>query len=321
MGTSVLQNETIHNLDTYNKKTLVIEPTTTNWLDGIIYSKNDSKISLLKIMGKPLILYNIEKLLFLKYNINNIILPGNLSHLANLIQDNFPFIQIDEHKNKDKLTVSDSVKMPLNSVVTKSKGTDNYVIKKMVYPWDILKVMHDILNADITSTVISKNASIAETAIVKGPCVIEDGVSIDDFTKIIGPIYLGKNTKIGTGSLVRHSMMGNDMVVGFNCEIARSFFMGNSKIAHIDVILDSIIGQDCWLGGYVGTTNVMLNKETIRYKLDGLLVSTGLDQLGSVIGYNCAIGARTIILPGRFVPPNSTIQAGTVFSRLECNNI
>lgn len=312
----MLQNETACNLDADNKKTLIVE-SAVNWLDDIIYSKDDSRISLLKIMGKPLILYNIAKLLYLKYNISNIILPENSLHLANLIQDEFPFIQIDEQKKQDKLAASDSVRMPINSVVTKPKGTDQYAIQKMVYPWDILKVMHDVLNADVTSTAISKNASVAETSVIKGPCVIEDGVSVDDFTKIIGPIYLGKNTKIGTGTLARHSMMGDDTVIGFNCEIARSFFMGNSRIAHLDVILDSILGQDCWLGGYVGTTNVLLNKETIRYKLDGLLVSTGLDQLGSIIGYNSSVGAGTIILPGRFIPPHSTIQAGTVYSKPE----
>jgi UDP-N-acetylglucosamine diphosphorylase / glucose-1-phosphate thymidylyltransferase / UDP-N-acetylgalactosamine diphosphorylase / glucosamine-1-phosphate N-acetyltransferase / galactosamine-1-phosphate N-acetyltransferase len=309
----MLKNETIDNLDTHKKKTLVIE-TGTNWLDNIFYAKDDSKISLLKIMGKPLILYNIEKLL-LQYDIDNIVLPANSSSVANLIQDNFPLIQVEESQGKDKQTGPDSVKMPMNSVVTKPKGTDNYVVRKMVYPWDILKIMHDVLNTDVTSTMISKNASIAESAIVKGPCVIEDGAAVDDFSKIIGPIYIGKNTKIGTSSLVRHSMMGDDTTIGFNCEIARTFFMGNTRVAHLDVILDSIIGQDCWLGGFVGTTNVLLNKETIRYKLDDVLVSTALDQFGSVIGYHCAIGAGTVILPGRFVPPNSTVQAGTVFSK------
>ena len=37
-------------------------------------------------------------------------------------------------------------------------------------------------------------------------------------------------------------MMGDDTIIGFNCEIARSFFMGNTRIAHLDVVLDSIIG-------------------------------------------------------------------------------
>jgi UDP-N-acetylglucosamine diphosphorylase / glucose-1-phosphate thymidylyltransferase / UDP-N-acetylgalactosamine diphosphorylase / glucosamine-1-phosphate N-acetyltransferase / galactosamine-1-phosphate N-acetyltransferase len=307
----MLKNETIDNLNTHKKKTLVIE-TGTNWLDNIFYAKDDSRISLLKIMGKPLILYNIEKLL-LQYDVDHIVLPGNSSGVANLIQDNFPFIQVEESQNKQ--TTPDSVKIPMNSVITKPKGTDNYVVRKMVYPWDILKIMHDVLNTDVTSTMVSKNSSIAETVIIKGPCVIEDGAAVDDFSKIIGPIYIGKNIKIGTSSLVRHSMMGDGTIIGFNCEIARSFFMGDTRVAHLDVILDSIIGQDCWLGGFVGTTNVLLNKETIRYKLDDVLVSTALDQFGSVIGYNCAIGAGTIILPGRFVPPNSTVQAGTVFSK------
>ncbi|MEO9277375.1 MAG: hypothetical protein ABI340_06325 [Nitrososphaera sp.] len=309
----MLKNETINNLQTRKKQTVVVE-NSTNWLDGIFYSKDDSKISLLKIMGKPLIVYNIEKLL-LQYDIDHIVLPANFSGISDMVQDNFPFIQIDEIHDRNKTNSSDSVKMPINSVVTKPKGNDNYTIQKIVYPWDILKIMHNVLNADVTSTSVSNNSSIAESAIVKGPCVIEDGVSVDDFAKIIGPIYIGKNAKIGTGSLARHSMMGSDTIIGFNCEIARSFFMGDTRVAHLDVVLDSVIGQNCWLGGFVGTTNVLLNKGIIRYNLDDVLVSTALDQLGSVIGYNCAIGAGTILLPGRFVPPNSTVQAGTVFSK------
>lgn len=309
----MLKNETINNLHTRKKQTLVVE-NGTNWLDNIFYSKDDSKISLLKIMGKPLIVYNIEKLL-LQYDIDHIALPANFSGISDMIQDNFPFIQIDTIQDRDKTNSPDSVKMPINSVVTKPKGAGNYMIQKIVYPWDILKIMHNVLNTDVTSTSVSNNSSIAESAIVKGPCVIEDGVSVDDFAKIIGPIYIGKNAKIGTGSLVRHSMFGSDTIIGFNCEIARSFFMGDTRVAHLDVVLDSVIGQNCWLGGFVGTTNVLLNKEIIRYKLDDVLVSTALDQLGSVIGYNCAIGAGTVILPGRFVPPNSTVQAGTVFSK------
>ena len=308
----MLQNETIKNLNTKKKKTLIVEAS-TNWLDDIFYPGGNS-ISLLNMMGKPLILYNIEKLL-LQYDVEHIVLSENFSNISSLIQDNFPFIQIDESRDHAKQTMSDSVKMSMNSVIVKPKGSDAYVTRKVVYPWDILKIMHEILNAEITSTMISKNSSIAESSIVKGPCIIEDGVSVDDFSKILGPIYIGKNTKIGTSSLVRHSMMGTNTTIGFNCEIARSFFMGNTRVAHLDVILDSIIGQNCWLGGFVGTTNVLLNQEIIRYKLDDMLVSTSLDQFGSVIGYNCAIGAGTIILPGRFVPPNSTVQAGTVFSK------
>jgi len=41
-------------------------------------------------------------------------------------------------------------------------------------------------------------------------------------------------------------------------------------------------------------------------------MDTGTDHFGSVIGNNCCIGASVIILPGRKIPSNSQIQAGTV---------
>ena len=107
-----------------------------------------------------------------------------------------------ESQGNNIKTESDSVKMPINSVITKPKGADNYVVRKIVYPWDILKIMHEVLNAEVASTMISKNSSIAESAIIKGPCVIEDGASVDDFSKIIGPIYIGKNAKLAQAVLL-----------------------------------------------------------------------------------------------------------------------
>ena len=103
--------------------------------------------------------------------------------------------------------------------------------------------------------------------------------------------------------------------MGFGCEIARTVMVGNNKISHHAVILDSIVGQNTWMGAFVGTTDLLLNNETIKYKLGDALVSTGLEHFGAVMGFNSAIGAGTIILPGRSIPPNSILQAGTIFSK------
>jgi acetyltransferase-like isoleucine patch superfamily enzyme len=43
------------------------------------------------------------------------------------------------------------------------------------------------------------------------------------------------------------------------------------------------------------------------------LLDTGLDHFGAVVGENCAIGASVIILPGRQVPQDTVIQAGTIY--------
>jgi acetyltransferase-like isoleucine patch superfamily enzyme len=116
-------------------------------------------------------------------------------------------------------------------------------------------------------------------------------------------------------SLIRNCMIGEKTRIGFNCEIARSYFAGHDKMAHQNVILDSVIGKDVWFGGYSGTANVLLNRQNIRYEVFGKLIDTGINHFGAVIGSNSAIGASVIILPGRQVPSNSKIQAGTIFGK------
>jgi acetyltransferase-like isoleucine patch superfamily enzyme len=58
----------------------------------------------------------------------------------------------------------------------------------------------------------------------------------------------------------------------------------------------------------------LLTQGNIRYEIcSGDLVDTGTNHFGAVVGNNSAIGASVIILPGRQVPPNTMIQAGTIF--------
>lgn len=189
------------------------------------------------------------------------------------------------------------------------------LIDTFIYPWDFLRIIQKVLCDNIRETVISPNASIAKSSIIEGPCIIEDNVTIDDFCKIKGPTYIGNGSFIGMGSLIRNCMLGEKTNIGFNCEIAKSYFAGCDKMAHQNVILDSIIGEDVWFGGYSGTANVLLNKQNIRYEVDGKLLDTGTNHFGAVVGNNCAVGAAVIILPGRQVPSYSLIQAGTIFGK------
>ena len=112
-------------------------------------------------------------------------------------------------------------------------------------------------------------------------------------------------------------MLGKETKIGFNCEIGRTYFAGNSKISHQNVLLDSIIGENVWFGGYSGTANVLLTRGNVKYAVGSDLVDTGTDHFGAVVGNNCAVGASVIILPGRQVPSDSIIQAGTVFDGIE----
>ena len=205
--------------------------------------------------------------------------------------------------------------LPCNVLLGINSFTNNLEFQKFQYPWEFLDIVNNLLNSKIKDTIISNKSCIAKSSIIEGPCIIEDDVVVDDFAKIKGPVYIGKGSFIGMGSLIRNSMLGNNTRIGFNCEVAKSYFAGNDKLSHHNVILDSIIGKNVWMGGYTGTANVLLNQNNVRYKLDGKLIDTGRVHFGSVVSNNNSIGAQVIILPGRKVPPNSIIPAGTIYQK------
>ncbi|MBA2268146.1 MAG: hypothetical protein H0W19_07405 [Nitrosopumilus sp.] len=296
--------------------------------------ENDTIFSLsAKLMGRHLIMRNIATLNTV-YDIKSIEIPADLYLLNNLIHQHFPSIDVtltqtidtfqetinhNSHSRNASLGSdltrlkgpTSSIRIPSNSILH-INAEGELVIDEINYPWDFLKSVQKILDMEVTSTKVSSKAKISKTSILEGPCIIEKGVVIDDFCKIKGPAYIGENSFIGMGSLVRNSIIERNTRIGFNCEIGKSYFAGNDKVSHHNVILDTIVGQNVWFGGYSGTANVLLDRRNVRYKVNDILMDTGTDHFGSVIGNNCCIGASVIILPGRKIPSNSQIQAGTV---------
>lgn len=290
-----------------------------------------------KLMGQYSILRNIA-IVDTIYDIKSIEIPIELNFLRDLIHENFPQINITNTKSMGNIfqeTVYDdnllqkkviqkfdswttsgeytyfTMMIPVNSVIHINEE-GGLVVEKIAYPWDFLNTIQKMLENEVTFSKISCEAKISKTAIVEGPCIIEKGVIIDDFCKIKGPVYIGENSFIGMGSLIRNSILEHDTRIGFNCEIDRSYLAGRDRISHHNVIIDTILGQNVWFGGYSGTENVLANRKKIKYRVGKTLVDTKTDHFGSVIGNNCCIGASVIILPGTRVLPNTQIQAGTI---------
>jgi carbonic anhydrase/acetyltransferase-like protein (isoleucine patch superfamily) len=203
------------------------------------------------------------------------------------------------------------LEMPLNSALWYSQlEKDNILVNPIVYPWDFHYTVQRILREELTEVSVSPNVSIAKSTIIDGPCMIEDGVTVDDFCKIKGPTYIGKGSFIGMSSLIRNCMIGSETHIGFNCEVGRSYLLGHDKIPHQNVIVDSLIGENVWFGAYSATDNVLPQEESITYEIDkGKAIDTGMDHFGAVIGNNCTISTSVIFKPGSHIRENTLIQA------------
>jgi len=275
-------------------------------------------------MNKPLIVHNIDVLnRALQGKITEVAIPYKFRKTLDLVGAHCPDIGVEEI-DEDEILIdksnainrgTSSFQLPINSIVrgtSSNSDSGSISVELITYPWDFLAATQNLLTDVVTSTWISPNARISKTCIIEGPCIIEDDVILDDFCKVKGPVYISKGSLVGMCSLVRKSILGENTRVGFNCEVARSYFSGQAKIPHQNVILDSVIGKNVWFGGYSATANVLLTRANVKYQIDGQLADTGTDHFGAVVGNNSSIGAYVLILPGRQIPPNSSIQAGTI---------
>ena len=179
------------------------------------------------------------------------------------------------------------------------------------FPWHIFQLQRYFLDKDKGQRIkdkvslISKKTSIAKTTIINGDVIIEDGVKIFDNAIIQGPCYIGKNSIIANNALVRDSNIGENCVIGFATEIARSH-LGDNVWAHSNYIGDSIIGNNVSFGAGTVTGNLRLDEKNIKCgNLD-----TGLNKFGLLTGDNIRCGINVSFMPGIKIGSNSMIGAG-----------
>ncbi|QHT67145.1 glucose-1-phosphate thymidylyltransferase [Rhodocytophaga rosea] len=141
-----------------------------------------------------------------------------------------------------------------------------------------------------------------------------------------GPIYIGKNTQIQEGSLIRGafaicegstlhmgSKMRGDNTIGPNCkvggEITNSIIMGNSNKAHEGYLGNSVIGEWCNLGADSNTSNMKNDYGTVKLwsYAEKKLVDTGLHFCGLMMGDHSKAGINTMFNTGTVVGVSANI--------------
>lgn len=180
------------------------------------------------------------------------------------------------------------------------------------YPWDLFsfqnilfKTMHGTQSSEVS---ISKTAVIDES---KGPVQIEAGAKIGHSTKIVGPVYIGKNVRVGDFCLIRETSLEENVLIGSHTEVARSIFMTGSTV-HRGYVGDSIIGNDTKLGAGFITANKRFDRKTIPVEIKGKLIDSGKRALGVCIGENVQVGTLVNTMPGKCIGSNSFIFPGSI---------
>ncbi len=154
-------------------------------------------------------------------------------------------------------------------------------------------------------------ADIALTAVIKGDVILEEGVKVFDHATIIGPAYIGKNSIVATNAVVRGSMIGDNCVVGYATEVARSYW-GDSVWTHSNYIGDSILGNNVSFGAGTVTGNLRFDEGNIPVNIKGEKMDSGRNKFGLITGNHVRSGVNTSFMPGVKIGTNVCIGAGIV---------
>ncbi|HYG49352.1 MAG TPA: putative sugar nucleotidyl transferase, partial [Flavobacteriales bacterium] len=252
----------------------------------------------------------------------------NLSYNQKLVQRNTVIAAYAEHydaKNPEEL---DDFFKKLMPVEYKNE------FLKINHPWDIFKLNGDCIKSDFelvgrgrptqqlsdTNLIIGQHRVYVEPGVVAEACV---------FNTTAGPIYLGKNSEVMEGTLIRGPfVLGEGAVlkmgakiygpttIGPHCkvggEVNNSVFFGYSNKAHDGFIGNSVIGEWCNIGADSNNSNLKNNYGNVKVYNFGseTEMDTGLQFCGLIMGDHAKCGINTMFNTGTVVGVGANVFDG-----------
>ena len=207
----------------------------------------------------------------------------------------------------------------------------NYDVIKIEHTWDIFSKNGEAINEDfnlITKNRKSQDIPSSNNIIAPENIFIEQGASLEFaiLNASNGPIYIGKNSEIMEGALIRGPLalcnnagiklgakIYGPTTIGPHCkvggEIKHSVLFQNSNKSHEGYLGNSVIGEWCNLGADTNNSNLKNNYAKVRmwdYQTEGF-ARTGLQFCGLMMGDHSKCGINTMFNTGTVVGVSANI--------------
>lgn len=172
----------------------------------------------------------------------------------------------------------------------------------LTYPWEALPKIHDFiielgrrLPGDIyeergENIWVARSASVAPTACLNGPLIVDEGAQIRHCAYIRGNAIVGKSAVVGNSTELKNVVLFNKV-----------------QVPHYNYVGDSILGFQSHMGAGSITSNVKSDKSPVTVKGEGFHMETGLKKMGAMMGDHVEVGCNSVLNPGTVIGRNSNI--------------
>lgn len=172
------------------------------------------------------------------------------------------------------------------------------------FDWDLLSISEFLLK-NIKAKVEGK---VEKNCHIRGQVFVGKGTIVKSGAYIEGPVYIGENCQIGPNCFLRpFTLIEKECRVGQGVEIKNSIVSQGCKIAHLSYLGDSVLGENCNLGGGTIVANLRIDGQNVKSMVRGKLVDTGRRKLGAVLGNRVKVGVNSSLMPGVLVGQEAVI--------------
>lgn len=193
------------------------------------------------------------------------------------------------------------------------------------YPWEALpKICNFILKLGPSLSTdeydqpeknvwISRTATVAPSACIKGPCIIGHNAEIRHCAFIRGSAIVGENAVVGNSTELKNVILFNEV-----------------QVPHFNYVGDSILGHKAHLGAGAITSNVKSDRGLVKVRLNngssntidsgraavpsayadcvcGDVIKTEMKKVGAMLGDCVEVGCNSVLNPGTIVGRNTMI--------------
>ena len=137
---------------------------------------------------------------------------------------------------------------------------------------------------------VAKSATIAPTACLNGPLIIDEEAQVRHCAFIRGNAIVGKGAVVGNSTELKNVVLFNKV-----------------QVPHYNYVGDSVLGFKAHMGAGSITSNVKSDKTLVVVKGEGIAIETGLKKMGAMLGDNVEVGCNSVLNPGTVIGRNSNI--------------
>ena len=170
------------------------------------------------------------------------------------------------------------------------------------YPWEVLPKIHDFIlelgkslpadkfekrGEDIW---IAKSATVAPTACLNGPLIVDEDAEIRHCAFVRGNAIVGKGAVVGNSTELKNVVLFNKV-----------------QVPHYNYVGDSVLGFKSHMGAGSITSNVKSDKTLVVVKSVDQKIESGLKKMGAMLADHVEVGCNSVLNPGTVIGRNSNI--------------